>query len=280
MDQPPFHYLEKARQPVDLGTGLAQVDARISLPLVQKVLPGDVTYAVTAWVQDFASDKIVPGHRITAERLEVTADQGGMTIAGPGRIGEVPFDMALRQDFGPDYTPAKVTGQVTLSDEVVREFRLGLPKGMISGQGTGEVEITLPRDAPGQLRLTTDLAGIGLALPDLGWRKGPGGKGRLEAEVVLGAQPEVTALRVSGAGLEARGRVRLRPRAIWTWRSFRASRWAAGWTGRSRSGGGATSLWRWRSPAGGSTCANSPKTGAVPVRPRAAPCRWSWTRCR
>lgn len=211
LDQPPFHYLEKARQPVTLGEGLAHVEARISLPLIQKVGMGDVKYSVTGWVKDFASDKVVAGRRITAPLLDVTADPTGMTIAGAGLIGRVPFDVALRQDFGPSVTPARVTGSVTLSQATVEEFGLGLPRSMVSGEGPGQVEITLPRDAPGQLRLTSDLAGITLALPELGWRKGGGAKGRLEAEVRLGPVPEVTALAVEGAGLSATGRVRLRP---------------------------------------------------------------------
>ena len=211
LDQPPFHYLEKARQPVTLGEGLAHVEADISLPLIQKVGMGDVKYAVTAWVRDFASDKVVPGRRITAEMLRVTADPSGMTIAGPGLIGQVPFDVAFRQDFGPTYTPARISGEVTLSQAAVEEFGLGLPKSMVSGEGPGQVEITLPRDAPGSLRLTSDLSGITLALPELGWRKGPGAKGRLAAEVRLGKPPEVTALTIEGAGLKATGRVRLRP---------------------------------------------------------------------
>ncbi len=133
-----------------------------------------------------------------------------MKIAGAGLIGKVPFDVSFAQDFGTDPGPAKIDGTVTLSQKAVEEFGLGLPKSMVSGEGPGQVAITLPRGAPPRLVLTSDLRGITLALPELGWRKTAGATGRLEAEVTLGSVPDVTALKVSGAGLSAVGRVKLK----------------------------------------------------------------------
>ena len=210
LDQPPFHYMEKARQPVTLGMGAVTVAARISLPLIKAIQPGQVQFAVTAQVADFVSQVVVPGRQVTAPLLEVRADPDGMTIVGPGLIGAVPFDVTFAQRFGATVTPARIEGTVTLSQAAVEEFGLGLPKSMVTGSGPGQVVVTLPRDAAGQLRLTSDLRGIGLAIPELGWRKGTAAAGRLEAEVTLGSVPKVTALEVSGAGLTARGRVDLK----------------------------------------------------------------------
>lgn len=210
LDQPPFHYMAKARQPVTLGTGAVTVAAQISLPLIKAIQPGQVKFAVTAQVADFASDVVVPKRRVTAPLLQVRADPGGMTIAGPGLIGAVPFDVTFTQRFAATAEPALIAGSVTLSQAAVEEFGLGLPKSMVTGSGPGQVEVVLPRDAAAQLRLTSDLQGIGLAIPELGWRKGADAAGRLEAQVTLGAVPQVTALQVSGAGLRATGRVDLK----------------------------------------------------------------------
>ena len=211
LDQPPFHYLEKARQPVTLGEGTAFVDATISLPLILKIGFEDVKYAVKGRVENFVSTVLVTGRRITAPVLDVTAAPKGMEIRGPGLIGEVPFDVVFRQDFGLAPGPATIEGSVTLSQAAVEEFGLGLPRSMVSGEGPGQIALTLPRDAAGTLRLTSELRGIVLAMPELGWRKGANAAGRLEAEVRLGDVPDVTALRVEGAGLTATGRVRLKP---------------------------------------------------------------------
>ena len=210
LDQPPFLYLQKAGEPVALGQGTATVEGRISMPLINKMAFGDVDYAVTGTVRDFASSVIVAGRTVTAPVLNVAAGPQGMTIKGPGLIGKVPFDVTFAQDFGLTPGPARIEGTVTLSQRAVEEFGLGLPKSMVSGEGPGHVVISLPKGQPGKLTLVSELAGITLAIPELGWRKAGSVTGHLEADVTLGPVPIVTRLQVSGAGLKAAGTVRLK----------------------------------------------------------------------
>ena len=210
LDQPPFLFLQKAGQPVTLGTGLASVDGRIMIPLIKQIGLADVDYTIQGQVSDFTSDVLVKGRTITAPALTLVAHPQGMTITGPGLIGKVPFDVTFSQDFGPGAKPARVDGTVTLSQRAVEEFGLGLPKSMVSGQGPGHVSVTLPKGAAATLKLVSDLSGIVLAIPELGWRKAAEAAGHLEADVTLGPQPNVTRLTISGAGLSASGSVRLK----------------------------------------------------------------------
>jgi hypothetical protein len=208
LDQPPFRFLSKADKEVDLGQGQAKVLATLHLPLVPKVMPGDVTYDVRADVTDFTSDRLVPGRVITAQSLQVQADRDGMVISGPGLIGGVPFDATFRQGFAPEERgKSRVEGTVELSQAAATEFGLGLPDGMVSGTGRANLQIALQKDQPGKLSLTSNLAGITLRLPDLGWTKTAGTAGRLEAQVTLGAVPRVDRLALDAAGLKAEGTV-------------------------------------------------------------------------
>ncbi|TGD45211.1 hypothetical protein EEB11_01185 [Pseudotabrizicola sediminis] len=210
LDLPPFGFMTKAGRGPDLGQGRAVMDTRLSLPLVRRVELEDVDYAVTGQILGLSSDVLVPGRTITAEGLALTADPTGLRIEGPGRIGQVPFDVAFTQGFGPDQRgKSRIEGTASLSPETVAEFGLGLPQGMVSGAGSADVAIDLTRDAPGRLRLTSDLAGIGLRLPDVGWTKRAGDSGLLEVEAVLGPVPQITRLVVKGGGLEAEGAITL-----------------------------------------------------------------------
>lgn len=211
LNLPPFNFMTKADRPVDLGEGRAEVDTRLSLPLQKKVGLGDVTYEVKGKVLEFSSDKLVTGRRITAPVLDVTATPKGLAISGKGNLGEVPFDVTFAQGFAPDQKGrSTVRGTLVLSQTATEEFGLGLPKGMVSGQGLAKVEIDLKKGAPGELRLSSDLQGIGLTLPEVGWTKPGDAKGRLEADVTLGALPAVHRLEVEAAGLTASGKVALR----------------------------------------------------------------------
>ena len=212
LDLPPFSFMTKADQPVDLGEGRATIETRLTLPLQKKIALGDVDYQVTGKVVDFSSDKLVAGRRIVADSLDVTADPKGLAITGAGHLGAVGFDVRFTQGFDPSQKgKAKIAGEIVLSQAAAEEFGLGLPAGMVSGQGRAKVAIDLKKDKPGELQLTSDLEGIGLTLPEIGWTKGQNGKGLLEADVTLGAVPKVGRLVLEAAGLKASGAVTMRP---------------------------------------------------------------------
>lgn len=212
LDQPPFNFMRKADRPVALGDGQAQVRTRLTLPLQRRVALSDVDYDVQGIVRDFRSDLLVPDKVITAPSLTISADPEGIAIAGAGRIGRVPFDVTFTQGFGlEEKGKALIEGDVTLSQAAAEDFGLGLPKGMVSGEGTGRITIALQKGEPGALTLTSDLAQIGLSLPELGWRKPATAAGRLEASVSLGAVPKVNSITLDAAGLQAAGSVTLGP---------------------------------------------------------------------
>lgn len=101
LDQPPFGFLTRARLGVDLAQGRATVRTDLRLRLMDRIAPADVEFEVTGALRDVVSDRLAPGRVIAADRLDLRADPGGITIAGQGRLGRVPFDAAWRQDFLP-----------------------------------------------------------------------------------------------------------------------------------------------------------------------------------
>lgn len=211
LDMPPFNFMSKAERPVALGEGTARIRTTLRMPLQKKIALKDVRYDVTGTVDNFRSDLVVPGRVINADALRVTATPDGLTIAGQGQIGAVPFDVTYVQSFHPDKRGrARIEGSVTLSQAIAEEFGLGLPAGMVSGQGQGEVEIDLIKGSPGRLRLVSDLNSIGLTIPELGWSKPAASLGRLEADVQLGQPPRVESLTLNANGLKARGSVTMR----------------------------------------------------------------------
>lgn len=265
LDLPPFGFMTKAGRAPDLGQGRAVMDTRLSLPLTRRVEVKDVTYDVRGQILGLSSEALVNGKTITSEGLTLTADQTGLRIEGPGKIGQVPFDVAFTQGFGADQQgKSRVQGSATLSPQTVAEFGLGLPAGMVSGTGRAEITLDLERDAPGRLRLTSDLGGIGLRLPEVGWAKAAGGAGRLEVDATLGAVPQITRLAVRGGGLEAEGAITLAAGGgLQTARfaSVKLNNWLNGavtLTGRGASQGpdvavtgGSVDLRRFERPAGG-----------------------------
>jgi len=211
LDEPPFGFMKKAAREVDLGEGRARIDSVVRMPLKDRILLEDITYQVTGRLTDVRSDVLVPGRVLTAPALTLTASRAGMAIAGAGKLGAVPFEVTYTQGFGPEAQGrSAVAGTVELSPLAVTEFGLGLPEGMVRGSGLGQIALALEHDQPPRLTLTSDLRGIALHLPEVGWAKPANATGRLLVEARLGTPPVVDRLEVEARGLRATGSVILR----------------------------------------------------------------------
>ena len=211
LNQPPFEFLTKAKRPVDLGDGQAKLVTNLRFPLKAKVLLQDVTYTVTGQIIDFQSDILVPNRRVAAPLLNITAGPEGLKVAGKGLLDTLPFDVTFTQPFGPAAKGrSSIAGNVELSDAALRELGVALPKGMIGGVGPAQINVGLMADQPAQLTLTSDLKGLSLTLPALGWAKAAQQSGQLSLSAVLGKVPEINSLVFDGAGLSATGTITLR----------------------------------------------------------------------
>ncbi len=211
LNRPPLSVLKTTPFPVDLAKGWGRASGTLALPLKKKAKFEETRFHLTGRVEDVDSAVLVPGHRITAEALDVDVTNHRVILSGPGEISGVPAVATWTQPIGPgDPRPSRLTGQVELSERTIEAFHIGLPPGSVTGQGLGEIEIDL---APGKqpvLRLTSDLEGVRLAIPSLGWAKREAGTGQLDMTATLGTQPVVDRLSLQAAGLNAEGRITTR----------------------------------------------------------------------
>ncbi|MFC2967132.1 AsmA family protein [Acidimangrovimonas pyrenivorans] len=210
LDEPPFEFLTKAGQPVDISGGHARVEATIRLPLVPKIELPDVTYTVSGEISDVRSTKIVPGKVLTADLLHLHADNSGIEIAGAAHLGKVGFHGRWTQGFGPEAKGrSQVSGLVELSQNFIDEFGIGLPKGAVAGSGVGDLTIDLRKDEAPRFSLVSDLNRLALKIPEIGWSKPHATLGKLEVAGQLSSPPKIEKLRLSAPGLSAAGRVEL-----------------------------------------------------------------------
>lgn len=212
LNRPPLRVLKDTPLPVDLADGVAKVIGTLAVPLAPRVPFSDITFHLRGKVKNAASTVLVPDHRLSASTLEVIANQDGIAISGDGRIDEVPAKVTWRQPIGTGIDKTShVEGKVELSNTLVETFNLGLPKGSVSGKGEGNFTLALaPGKAP-QLSLSSDLVGVTLKVPQIGWTKPASTPGTLRLSGMLGEQARVDQLDLQGAGLALSGSVTIRP---------------------------------------------------------------------
>lgn len=212
LDQPPFRYLTKANQPVDLAEGQAEVTATLTLPLVKGLKPGDVTYQADAILSQVSTKTLIKNRTLSADRLTVAVTKQGMRIEGQAALDGVPVDGVWAQLFGSDHAgKSHVDARIELSPASLDTFSIGLPKGAVSDKGTGLIAVDLVRGQPPVFVLTSDLAGLTLKIPEVGWTKPAADKATLRVQGTFGTPATITALDLQGAGLTAKGSVTLKP---------------------------------------------------------------------
>ena len=212
LNQRPFEFLDKANLPVSSVDGRAEVAGTVAFPLKPRIAQDELSFDIGADVTQVRSDTLIPDRDISSSGLRVEAKPTGITIAGPARVGTVPANITWEQRFGPGQAgKSQLRGQIELSSRFLDEFGIGLPPGSLEGRGNANVAIDLVRDTPPRLTMRSDLRGVRVALPAVGWAKSANTAGELLVEGTLGSVPAISNLSISGGGLSARGRVSLTP---------------------------------------------------------------------
>lgn len=213
LDAPPFGFLARAGQPVDLAEGRAQLAARLSLPMREGVTGRDLRFAVEGTLSDVVSTRLVPGRRLAAERLSVTARaRDSLEIAGRAELDGLPFEARWTLPLDPA-RPAlpRLEGTAELSAPALATLGVALPQAGLEGAAPARFRIDFAPGAAPRFNLRSELAGLALALPDIAWRKPAAVRGRLEIEGRLGRPPEVGRIEFDAPGLSARGALALAP---------------------------------------------------------------------
>jgi hypothetical protein len=210
LDAPPFGLIARSGLPVTMADGRIGVAGDIRLPLGRAPGPGELDWDLSATMTDLRSDVIVPGREIAASDLRMRTDPGVLEIGGAMTLDGVPAEATWRLPLGPGAGEAEIRGEVELSQRFLEAFGIGLPEGTLRGEGLAQVVIGLPQGEPPRFEISSDLAGVGLSLPQIGWSLGRGAGGRFEAEGSLGAVPQVSRIMLDAPGLEAEGRIALR----------------------------------------------------------------------
>ncbi len=207
----PLNLLDQFPQdPATVAQGLAELDVALDFTMQRTIAPSDVSFAIDGQLRNVRSTELVEGRTITASRLNLNADNDSLSIGGPARLDGMQADATWSRALGPGATAAsEVNGVVTFSPEVLTTFGVGMPPGMVSGSGPAAFRLALSPGVAPALSVSSNLDGVGLSLPELGWSMPRGQTGALTAEIRLGQNPDVTRLDILGAGLVMQSSVSL-----------------------------------------------------------------------
>ena len=207
LNREPLNVLDAPGLPVDLADGQTEFAGTLALPLRNGVTFDEVEFFADGIARNVASAVLVPGQNVEAPLLTIAATDDGIEIFGDGLLSNIPFFANWTQLFGEPGRGSALTGTVRLNRATLDAFNIGLPPGAVTGDGVADIRLSLPQGGPPELELTSDLRGLRLSLPELGWSKSPQQSGSLELEAILAAPAVVPRITLEAPGLSAEGRI-------------------------------------------------------------------------
>jgi uncharacterized protein DUF3971 len=212
LDQPPLSVIEKAGLSPTLADGSLQVAGTLALPLKPGLQPSEVIYNASGTARNVVSTELIKERRLAAGTLRVQASNEQVKVSGLGTLDGVPFDAAWTQALGETPQPGTVAGTIEVSERTIDAFQIGLPAGLVRGKGVGNITVGLPLGgAVPTFTLDSNLRGLRLSSPPLGWTKPESAAGLLSLSGTLGDTPRVDRLSLGAPGLSAEGSVTLTP---------------------------------------------------------------------
>jgi hypothetical protein len=207
LDNDNWQLLRKVGQSADLASGQAALSGRITTRLVKKPTIEDFTFDLNAQLTDVRSETLVQGRVLTSDDLRFRMNSKRIEISGAAQLDGVGATGRWTQPLQGGNGSVRATADI--SPRALSALGISLPKGMVTGRGAGQLEIDLRRGRAPVFRLSSDLAGLGLSIPQLGWRLSKGGKGRFDIAGELGPVPRIDTLSLKAARLDAAGALRL-----------------------------------------------------------------------
>jgi hypothetical protein len=135
-----------------------------------------------------------------------------MSLSGAGLLDTSAFDGTWQMPFGKERnTGSYFDGSIAVSPALLESFAIALPPGTVTDAGRGEVRLVLPKGAPPELEFQSDLAGIGVNIPQIGWRKRPAQTGMLAFSATLSNPIDLHQITFAANGLKAIGNLGLTP---------------------------------------------------------------------
>ncbi len=212
LSKEPYRIFRSTRFGPDVADGQLQARGRVALVMGPVLRPEEVEFAFEGAMEQVRSDVLVPGRTLRAERLRFEVDNARVEISGAARIGTAAGTGSWYARIGPEADGrSHLEAEIVLDQGLLEEFRIGLPRGSVSGSGRGQLSLDFARGAAPAYRLVSDLNRLELRIPELNWRKARNRTGRLLLRGHLGSPVSVERLELSAPGLEAEGLVRLAP---------------------------------------------------------------------
>ena len=184
--------------------GGAKLKGILNLPLKREIKPQEITYKLFGTIEDIKiSEKTFP-YDLEAARISLELNEGRLQLNGPILVGDIPVDLKYISGFGKEglNIAPRIDGKILISEPILQNFGMGPGKEWFSGSSAAFFTLDLPRNKDATFRLTSNLKGLEIRIPELGWKKNETSLANLEVLGHISDRIKYDKLIISGEGLE------------------------------------------------------------------------------
>lgn len=202
----PFEVLKDADFGTDVAQGQAVLAGQLSVPLIKGIDIKDVDFDITGDITDASSTQLMAGKELRAPRMALALTPAGLSLSGSVEVSGARAIAVWRKNFGPENRgKSDISGSVTINQALLDAFDIDLPARTLSGSAQGDLNVALRAGKDPTFRITSQMEGLGLSMPSIGFSKSKARSGSFRVSGTSGDVPKVTSLSIEAPGLTATG---------------------------------------------------------------------------
>ncbi len=207
LDHDPIKLPTRLKRDADFVMGHATGQAGLNFTLRPGLKEPDLEYSVSADLRDVRSTVLIPYRQFAAPALTLELENRELVISGDASVNQVDLSGAFRASVGvaPKFDPVAQV-RATVGQAELSQLGIATPDGLFAGKTRANMDITFPKGAAPEFKVTTDLVGVSARLGALGWSKGKNTAGQLDISGAFATGRALDTLSLSAAGLVANGR--------------------------------------------------------------------------
>ena len=187
LNKPPLKLLDRLQQPVNFGNAQVSGKGRVELLLKSNLTSHEIYYEVNGTAKKFTSETVNPDFDISSGTLDFFADKKGLKIEGNAKIKNLPvraqFSGALAKD-----EPKFLEIDFNVSQQALEMLPFNMPDIKISGSSPAKLYLKFLESKKVEFELVSNLKGVELSYPPIGWVKEVDGEAELKVSGGLGTE--------------------------------------------------------------------------------------------
>jgi hypothetical protein len=188
IDAKPLQYTSKMGVDANGASGPADVDLGLDFPLLSNLSLDDLKINVKAKATSAHIDNVAFNLPLTDGDLEVTVINSGLALTGKAKLGGIETGIDWKEDFSGKSVRSEYVLDAVIANDARPLILLGFPPFMppnIDGPVPAHVTYKVMRNNTATLDASGDLTPVGMAIPELGWKKERGTKANFTAALTL-----------------------------------------------------------------------------------------------